>query len=795
MKKRKIALAALVSTLCCGSLLTVPASTYIAAQEETSMAEEPADQSTFFEAEEHQEETVEESSFEEAEKENGLPESQENRVFDESWMNKEGEESEIPDLHQPEASDHRMPELSIEPDLILSTESAATFNTSAKEEMSKVKIVCAGKIEAKLNSLKSTFPHGKYWNHTWNGLPALQSISGSPVMFPMNTDSTIKPDTVSSSPCTTHGWSNGSEWKKAAKNGDTICNKFANGAQCSGFAHLIFYKLFGIYPVVLENNIYYPVDSAKLSSGKHPARFAFGLEVNEESDTYLKNLYAQKISGGENCLPGDLIVINNGYDHKAIVRKVNSNGTYDIVDGNGTGKGCQISWTNAAVPPGKIKYHIRASNYSAVQAGKTFKIRYNGNGATSGSMSDQTIYYGYRNVTRKNSYSRTGYTFQGWNVRLPNGTYVLDQNGKTKKIYANGTPVYTTTSENGKTVTFEAVWKPNTFTVQYNANGGKGTMSPTRCTYGKDNRTSRNTFTRSGFHFKYWYVRRSDQKWICTKKDSSGNLQWGYYTDLAKAKQDGYAPHPYANETTVSKTSTKNGDTVSFYAQWEKDETPRKTIAASDVSGISASYPWTGSAVCPKPTVRVSGVFLTENQDYTLSYAQNTDPGSAALTVTGKGNYTGSVQVNFRIVQQPSQPTAQRVTMFRLYNPNSGEHFYTAKVHERDYLASIGWHDEGTGWIAPENSQEPVYRLYNANEGDHHYTRSQKERDYLIGVGWNDEGIGWYSAAASGLPLLRQYNPNARNGGSHNYTVDVNEHSYLISHGWNDEGIGWYGLR
>lgn len=36
--------------------------------------------------------------------------------------------------------------------------------------------------------------------------------------------------------------------------------------------------------------------------------------------------------------------------------------------------------------------------------------------------------------------------------------------------------------------------------------------------------------------------------------------------------------------------------------------------------------------------------------------------------------------------------------MHRLYNPNSGEHFYTASEVERDHLVSIGWLYEDFGW-------------------------------------------------------------------------------------------------
>ena len=34
---------------------------------------------------------------------------------------------------------------------------------------------------------------------------------------------------------------------------------------------------------------------------------------------------------------------------------------------------------------------------------------------------------------------------------------------------------------------------------------------------------------------------------------------------------------------------------------------------------------------------------------------------------------------------------ASTVPMFRLYNPNSGEHFYTGNAAEKNHLAAIGW--------------------------------------------------------------------------------------------------------
>ena len=134
-------------------------------------------------------------------------------------------------------------------------------------------------------------------------------------------------------------------------------------------------------------------------------------------------------------------------------------------------------------------------------------------------------------------------------------------------------------------------------------------------------------------------------------------------------------------------------------------------------------------------------------------------------------------------------------TMWRMYNSNTGEHFYTASDYERNVMVYRGWKYEGVGWTAPASSSTPVYRLYNSyvKGGDHHYTVGKEERASLIKAGWTDEGIGWYSDDKKTVPVYRQYNPHAVTG-THNYTTSKTEHDHLGNVGWNKEGIAWYGL-
>lgn len=160
-------------------------------------------------------------------------------------------------------------------------------------------------------------------------------------------------------------------------------------------------------------------------------------------------------------------------------------------------------------------------------------------------------------------------------------------------------------------------------------------------------------------------------------------------------------------------------------------------------------------------------------------------------TVSGNKKATISLKV---VNSAEDKQLVEAGSMFRLYNPNSGEHFYTGSLEERNSLVNVGWNYEGVAWRAPRISSIPVYRLYNPYVGDHHYTTSVQERNDLIAVGWLDENIAWYSDEALGVPMYRLFNPNAVTG-MHHYTASVEERDHLVSLGWKYEGVGWHGLK
>lgn len=76
-----------------------------------------------------------------------------------------------------------------------------------------------------------------------------------------------------------------------------------------------------------------------------------------------------------------------------------------------------------------------------------------------------------------------------------------------------------------------------------------------------------------------------------------------------------------------------------------------KAISSLTVSGVSSQYSYTGKAIMPIVAVSDGNRKLTSN-DYSVSYSQNSNIGTAKVTITGKGNYSGTLAKNFVITVQ-----------------------------------------------------------------------------------------------------------------------------------------------
>ena len=108
-----------------------------------------------------------------------------------------------------------------------------------------------------------------------------------------------------------------------------------------------------------------------------------------------------------------------------------------------------------------------------------------------------------------------------------------------------------------------------------------------------------------------------------------------------------YTNNVNAGEATVTITGTG----THFKGSVEK----HFTITAADLSGCTfapiADVTYNTNAHTPEVTVAISGRTLEADKDYTVSYASNVNAGTATVTVTGKGNFTGSANTTFTIAK------------------------------------------------------------------------------------------------------------------------------------------------
>lgn len=98
---------------------------------------------------------------------------------------------------------------------------------------------------------------------------------------------------------------------------------------------------------------------------------------------------------------------------------------------------------------------------------------------------------------------------------------------------------------------------------------------------------------------------------------------------------------------------------------------PAGTIPKVTIGGVSISYGYSGKAYAPKITLTVNGQTLVLGIDYTVRYSNNVNPGTATITITGQGKYTGTRIKTFQIVDCVSRLVSGKV--YQLIPKNNSE--------------------------------------------------------------------------------------------------------------------------
>ncbi len=158
----------------------------------------------------------------------------------------------------------------------------------------------------------------------------------------------------------------------------------------------------------------------------------------------------------------------------------------------------------------------------------TYKVQFDANNGT-GTMPDQRLTYDATTTPlAKNKYLRNGYVLTGWNTQA-NGTGTA---------YADESPVRNLTADKDGSVTLYAQWGAASFTVNFDKNGGVGSMGNQSFQTGDTAALKSSAFSKTGYTFTGWN----------TQQDGNGTN--------------------YAAGTAVNKLALGDSDSITLYAQW-----------------------------------------------------------------------------------------------------------------------------------------------------------------------------------------------------------------------------------
>ncbi|MFN8260616.1 MAG: InlB B-repeat-containing protein [Chitinophagales bacterium] len=277
-------------------------------------------------------------------------------------------------------------------------------------------------------------------------------------------------------------------------------------------------------------------------------------------------------------------------------------------------------------------------------------ITFDGNGATGGSMSNQTIATGATATLTTNAYTRTGYTFAGW--ATTSGGAVAYTDGAS---YTMGTA----------SVTLYAKWTPNNNTITFDGNGATGgSMSNQTIATGATATLTTNAYTRTGYTFAGWATTSGGAVAYTngasyTMGTSSVTLYavWNVYVGPCETQdfESGSVPGTW---TTGGGTTAVNGSSGDYYLNLnENGEYAQLPVGANTYSSVSFN---------------VKGSASSNNWTLYVQYSSDGTSWNNALTIAGT-----SVGTSYSL-QTTTLPVASQYV--RLYLTRTGNSCYIGNL-------------------------------------------------------------------------------------------------------------------
>lgn len=333
----------------------------------------------------------------------------------------------------------------------------------------------------------------------------------------------------------------------------------------------------------------------------------FTVKINASWETYYSGAstkYGMVASSG-----GSSVTLKTFSNTAASSGSGSFTGTYSISGNGAATKTITVAFRNFNDDNGDSATKNVTFNVS-VPAWTSYTITYSANGGT-GAPASQTKWKDQALTLSGTKPTKAGHTFLGWSTSSTATTATYTAGGS-----------YT----NNSAATLYAVWKANTYTVQYSANGGSGAPSSQTKTYGVNLTLSTTKPTRTNYIFKGWGTSAS----ATTVSYASG----GTYTSNASITlyavwELGYNKPRISNlsasRCNSSGTETDDGTCALIEFKWASDRTVKSiTIEWTDVS----------NTVSGNTTVTASGTSGTVSQVITKQVFNTETTYNFTVTVT-----------------------------------------------------------------------------------------------------------------------------------------------------------------
>ena len=132
--------------------------------------------------------------------------------------------------------------------------------------------------------------------------------------------------------------------------------------------------------------------------------------------------------------------------------------------------------------------------------------------------------------------------------------------------------------------------------------------------------------------------------------------------------KNGYSFLGWSQDSEAITATYKSGDSIvinsntTLYAVWQKNEETTTEISISDCSiDVEPELIYTGLSLEPKVTVQYNGNTLVDGRDYSLQFQNNMEVGTGSVTITGEGNYVGSI-TKFFVIKAVEQTSTKSIT-------------------------------------------------------------------------------------------------------------------------------------